>query len=220
MLQTRQTTRAGKSRSALALLPFYTYGSIYFFLSSRYPLQHAIRHKSSQPILQGLIKLSSGSTLCSIDNQGSTIFHIAGRYGLDAESMQLLRSKIDFYDSFCLMKDKTDCTAIHIASRHGLNINAYKEMVGNNDNVFRMKDRLGENPLHKACRGGHLEIIELLLEKDITTVQTRNMKGELPLHILARGVGKDSDVLDSVEYIEALFKLLLSHPESAAAASP
>jgi len=93
-------------------------------------------------------------------------------------------------------------------------------MVGNNDNVFRMKDRLGENPLHKACRGGHLKIIELLLEKDITTVQTRNMKGELPLHILARGVGKDSDVLDSVEYMEAIFKLLLSHPESAATASP
>lgn len=79
-----------------------------------------------------------------------------------------------------------------------------------------MKDRLGENPLHKACRGGHLEIIELLLEKDITALRTRNVKGELPLHILARGTGKDSDVLDSVEYTEAIFKLLLSHPEVAA----
>lgn len=181
-----------------------------------YPLQHAIRHKSSQPVLDELIKLSSGSTVSSIDNQGSTIFHIAGRYGLESEPMQLLRSKIDCYDSFCLTKDKTDCTAIHIASRHGLNINAYKEMIGNNANVFRMKDRLGENPLHKACRGGHLEIIELLLEKDITALRTRNVKGELPLHILARGAGKDSDILDSVEYTEAIFMLLLSHPEVAA----
>jgi len=149
----------------------------------------------------------------STDNQGSTVLHIAARHGLGIESLKLIRSKIDRYDDLSLALDRNGCSAIHIACRHGISIDSLKQILTIGDSLWQ-EDNTSEIPLHKACRGGHLEIVQELLEREITTVQKRNMKGELPVHILAKKAGKNTEILDSMQYTEAIFRLLLSHPEA------
>ena len=149
----------------------------------------------------------------STDNQGSTVLHIAARHGLGIESLKLIRSKIDRYDDLSLALDRNGCSAIHVACRHGISIDSLKQILTIDDSLWQ-EDNTSEIPLHKACRGGHLEVIRELLERNVATLQKRNIKGELPVHILAKKAGKNGEVLDSVQYTEVIFRLLLSHPEA------
>ena len=77
-----------------------------------------------------------------------------------------------------------------------------------------MQDNRGELPLHKACRGGHLQLIKELIEVHPPSVSVRNNRNELPIFILCKRSGKDDEVRDSVEYTETIWKLLLAHPET------
>jgi ankyrin repeat protein len=45
-------------------------------------------------------------------------------------------------------------------------------------------DKAGNTPLHWACRGGHLEAVQLLLSK-IPAVNAANKIGDTPLHCAA-----------------------------------
>lgn len=149
----------------------------------------------------------------STDNQGSTVLHIAARHGLAIESLKLIRSKIDRYGDLSLTLDRNGCSAIHVACRHGISIDSLNQILTIDGSLWQ-EDNTSEMPLHKACRGGHLAIIHELLERNISTVQKRNIKGELPVHILAKKAGKSTEILDSVQYTEVIFRLLLSHPEA------
>ena len=72
----------------------------------------------------------------------------------------------------------------------------------------------GENGLHRACRRGDCLAVTHLVRKDFTRVVEKNGAGELPLFLLCSPEGKDAAVLQSAEYIEAIWCLLHQYPEA------
>jgi len=74
--------------------------------------------------------------------------------------------------------------------------------------------------VHSACCGGNLEVIKYFLDEHISLVSSAevNEKGELPIHLLCEA-GKDFKVdIDSTEYIEIIWRMLLANPEVVAGA--
>ena len=69
--------------------------------------------------------------------------------------------------------------------------------------------------LHYACRGGNLEVIKYFLGEHTSLVASAevNENGDLPIHLLCEA-GKDKVDVDSTEYIEIIWKMLLSNPEA------
>ncbi|KAJ3269159.1 hypothetical protein HDU76_011315, partial [Blyttiomyces sp. JEL0837] len=47
-------------------------------------------------------------------------------------------------------------------------------------------DKAGNTPLHWACRGGHAEIVQMILTKS-PAVNAQNKLGDTPLHLAAWG---------------------------------
>lgn len=68
-------------------------------------------------------------------------------------------------------------------------------------------------PLHKACRAGRFDIVGYLITKNTASVTVVNHRNELPIHILCSESGKSNDLLQSIEYTEAIFKMLLAYPD-------
>jgi ankyrin repeat protein len=115
-------------------------------------------------------------------------------------------------------------------------------MISANPESATARDNTGFNPLHYACKFGHVDVVKFLLDSNEESLKEVDLSGELPIHlacsegkcgvancILERsdhGVSsrnKDgklplelllcADVnRDSLEYIEAANRLLRAHP--------
>ena len=80
--------------------------------------------------------------------------------------------------------------------------------------LMNVRDKRGNSPLHKACRGGNFKAVPYLLEKQMSLVTETNIDGDLPIHLA-------SDELKSIyrhpEYqpriIEIVWRLLLAYPD-------
>ena len=68
-------------------------------------------------------------------------------------------------------------------------------------------------PFHYACRGGNCGAIKYLLGKSAPSVSKRNADNKLPIHLLCE-YGGDTNVRESLIYVEAIWLLLLAHPET------
>ena len=84
------------------------------------------------------------------------------------------------------------------------------------ERFIRHCDDNKDSIFHHACRGGNLGVVKYLLEEHAHLVSsaTVNDKGELPIHLLCesrRGEGYDD--IESTEYIETIWLLLLANPE-------
>ena len=67
----------------------------------------------------------------------------------------------------------------------------------------------GNSPLHYACQGGNLGVVKYLLEQHVPSILEPNSSGKLPVHLLWDSNRVDRD---SVEYVDAVWSLLLAHP--------
>lgn len=76
------------------------------------------------------------------------------------------------------------------------------------------EDEVKELPLHKACRGGHGEIIEYILEKDLSKVSKKNKRNELSIHLLCSKEDIDEGVVDSPEYVESIWNYCAPYPDN------
>jgi ankyrin repeat protein len=66
----------------------------------------------------------------------------------------------------------------------------------------------GDYLIHHACKYGHLQVINYLLEKSYHGVATRSGEGKLPIELLlCANVDRHSS-----EYVEALYRLLRANP--------
>lgn len=75
---------------------------------------------------------------------------------------------------------QTGSTAAHKAAQEG-DIESLEQVLSLLEDVVNKKDSNGWTPLHEGSRGGHLEIVQLLVEKGANVnEETRN--GETPLY--------------------------------------
>jgi len=86
------------------------------------------------------------------------------------------------------------------------------------DNIVD-EDLASMHLLHSACRGRNLEVIKYFLDEHISLVSSAeaNENGELPIHLLCKA-GKDMVDIESTEYIEIIWRILLANPEAVAGA--
>jgi len=135
--------------------------------------------------------------------------------------------KNDLLSLCCALKDKAPLGSIKllvgalrsIGHTESLPLNTACEF--SSVKVVRYLLRLAEERLsslrlvHSACRGGNLEVIKYFLDEHISLVSSAevNENGELPIHLLC-GVGKDKVDIESAEYIEIIWRMLLANPEA------
>ena len=161
------------------------------------PLHHALHRNASLEIVRLLVETYPEGVRVE-DKQGSTPVHLACRFGSPEGVMEFLVEKLGV--DVALSLDNNGCTPLHVACRHGLSFDLVSYLIGLNDTVLTMPDTRGELPLHKACRGGHIQLINQLMALNAPTVSERNATNELPIFILCKRSGKDVAVRDSLEY--------------------
>ncbi|KAL9184954.1 hypothetical protein ACHAXT_002731 [Thalassiosira profunda] len=177
-----------------------------------FPLHHAIRNYSPLRIIQLLADNLRDADIAP-DGHGSTPLHLACRYGASLEVMESLVDLLGLDAALSL--DNNGCTPVHVACRHGtIPVKALRYLIELAPTALTAADNRGELPLHKACRGGHAELITELMAANASAVTKRNALNELPAFVLCKRSGKDADVLESVEYTEAVWQLLLAYPET------
>lgn len=73
-------------------------------------------------------------------------------------------------------------------------------------------DSGGDSALHIACREGHLQVVRTLLEESQLNAETMNLKGQNPLHVLARH-GKDNSAAICELFIEYMPDYPINKPD-------
>ena len=102
-----------------------------------------------------------------------------------------------------------------MASLHDLRLDALRNLVDDLPCTLQAVCKDAELPLHKACRRGHLDVVNELLQRDMTSAGARNSSGMLPLFLLCQLSGKKSaDEFDSPAFVETVWNLLIAHPEA------
>ena len=84
------------------------------------------------------------------------------------------------------------------------------------DNIID-EDLASMHLLHSACRGANSDVIKYFLDEHISLVSSAevNENGELPIHLLCEA-GKNKVDVDSTEYVEIIWRMLLANPEAVA----
>ncbi len=109
--------------------------------------------------------------------------------------------------------DDSATLPLHVACQHHDSASVVKYLIGLDSSTLDAIDRQGNTALHHACRGAKYQTIALLFDKyDALSVSKRNTQNKLSIHLLM----ESNEVLDrgSVEYIDCVFRLLKSHPET------
>ncbi|KIJ06606.1 hypothetical protein PAXINDRAFT_91740 [Paxillus involutus ATCC 200175] len=87
--------------------------------------------------------------------------------------------------SCCTTQSSSDSTALHVASRHG-HLEVVKTLLDYPNTIINPDDQSLGTPLHSACLGGHISIVELLVQKGADV----NMQGSnscTPIHLACSG---------------------------------
>ena len=113
------------------------------------------------------------------------------------------------------MADNLMAFPLHVACEFS-SVKVVRFLVEEHDGIpIHQLDTNKDSVLHYACRGGNLEVVKYLLDNHTPLVASVevNGNGELPLHLLCEA-GKDKIDVDSAEYVEAIWLMLLSNPET------
>ncbi|KAL3772825.1 hypothetical protein ACHAWO_006908 [Cyclotella atomus] len=106
-----------------------------------------------------------------------------------------------------IARDNMGFTPLHYTCKTG-HLDAVKFLVDFNADSYKEVTLGGDLPLHIACLQGNCSVINYILEKCDYGVSSRNKDGKLPIELL---LGARSDQ-DSLEYVEAVNRLLRAHP--------
>lgn len=127
-------------------------------------------------INQQITLLSLTLSRIQIQFQGTTALHIASEYGHGDIIGNLIAKGADLS-----IKDGRDgATALHTAVQLG-NETVVRCLVDAGSNLLDT-DFEGQNPLHRAARGGHDTIIELFIPKIRDALESRDVYGLTALH--------------------------------------
>jgi len=86
--------------------------------------------------------------------------------------------------------DTSKRTALHVAAEagHADIVSALLQQGAAYDAV----DSDGESALHVACRMGHVAVVRVLLTESDVNAEALNLKGQNPLHVLARNAKENA----------------------------
>ena len=97
---------------------------------------------------------------------------------------------------------------LHIACRNG-DFDIAKYLIETNIDSLEINDMEGNCALHHACLAGNCEIINCILNKSTHGLSMRYSNGMLPIQVL---LYKADCNRDSLEYVSAIYGLLLAYP--------
>ena len=161
-----------------------------------------------------------------VDDQGGTSVHMAAAYGnydaiflYIAKDQRLMEIKNHHGETplFCAIRNKHVTIAERLI-RLGANVNAQDNdgntpfllacssgiaeitnlLIGANARID-VKNYLDENGVHLGARGGHLDIVKLIMNKYYWLVEQPNKNGEKPIHLAA--ANGQVNVLDHFLYL-------------------
>ncbi|KAL3364342.1 hypothetical protein AABB24_013214 [Solanum stoloniferum] len=115
--------------------------------------------------------------------KGNTILHVAALFGQRGFVGKVLK----ITPVLLCYKNKKNETALHIAANLGRSevVSELLSLGGEETILVRMTDDIGDTALHKAVRGGHIDIVRMLVkllldpEHDLPA----NKAGETPLYL-------------------------------------
>ena len=103
---------------------------------------------------------------------------------------------------------------LHVACEFASDLSIVKDLVELDDTTLNVCTVNDNSCLHHACRGGNCEVVLYLLERTPATVSKRNVDGKLPIELLHHAAERRGYMRDTPIYIEAIWRLLLAHPET------
>jgi ankyrin repeat protein len=158
-----------------------------------------------------LARNSTVRLLNTPDENGQVPLHRALRDNITLGSLKLLVKR---NPSVLLIPDNCGTLPLHMVCQHNDSSKVFDYLVGLDPNTLTAVDREGNSALHLACRGAKYGTITLLLEKyGAVSVSQSNVCNKLPVHLLFESDAVVNRV-DDIKYLEIVFQLLRSNPET------
>ncbi|KAK6785344.1 hypothetical protein RDI58_018799 [Solanum bulbocastanum] len=110
-----------------------------------------------------------------VTSKGNTILHVAALFGQRGFVGEVLK----ITPALLCYKNKKNETALHIAANAGKSevVSELLSVEGKETILVRMTDDIGDTALHKAMRGGHIDIVRMLEQTYVSGPSNRT-----PLH--------------------------------------
>lgn len=190
----------------------------------RYPLHLACEGGASVEVVDYLFarQFVNGMALQDLvemrDSEEKTLLHAACKGSASIRVIHYLIVRgVQFgftLQRFIGLVDIQGRTPLHAACEGSAPLDVVRYLVESSEGALAVQDNNGDLPLHKACRVGNFPLIEYLTAKDGGSALSRNHSNELPVSVLCNPSGKDSETLESTEYVHAIFQLLVEFPET------
>ncbi|KAK4714610.1 hypothetical protein R3W88_020517 [Solanum pinnatisectum] len=120
-----------------------------------------------------------------VTSKGNTILHVAALFGQRGFVGEVLK----ITPALLCYKNKKNETALHIAANAGQSevVSELLSVEGKETILVRMTDDIGDTALHKAVRGGHIDIVRMLVKLLLDPEHDfpANKAGEIPLYLAA-----------------------------------
>ena len=133
------------------------------------------------------------SLLTLKNNDGNTPLHLLVKKNIrispeiDANVHQVIQSIRNRYEINAFAKNNTGDTPIHtlLKNEYFNNYTIHTIQCFLKNDIFKLKDRDGNTPLHCMCMNQNLwQYIPQLYKKEQLSISMKNTKGDTPLHIL------------------------------------
>lgn len=156
------------------------------------------------------LKAQEADALTTADESGWLLLHHA--LNDKAASLGTIESIVKGNLNALHVHDTQGVVSFHLACKNN-SLDVIQFVLSLDSSLANKVDNDGCNPLHHACKGGNLEAVTFLLEQHAALAGAENKKKLLPVHLLTDKSGKD-DVVDSKVYVEVIWSLLLTYPET------
>lgn len=142
-----------------------------------------VMHYACQLCLQSVIQtlITHGARLNTPNHEKQSPLHFAAKYGRYNSCLELLSS--NDCKKFINEKDVHGLTALHLAASNG-HAKVVKLLMHKGALIYKSYD--GDTPFHLAALNGHNDCMDIILNVDFQTLDSRNKNGDTALNIAAR----------------------------------
>lgn len=194
-----------ESHSVLHGRPFPLKGRYYANIFIHFePVGHSLRHNSKMDPTLADVNEEYRKSLANgkgghenHDNDGLPYYVIDGT----EEAANWRRQHGKSWKPSKNVKATTGSTSAHAAANQG-DVDTLKEIIKTSKAEIHKTDQNGWAPIHEGARGGHTEVLQLLVESGVDiNKRTNGGKGPSPLYLAIQSNGKNHR---SVRYLESV----------------